>query len=158
MKKRIAAVLISSSLISAFIFPAAYAVEGSSAYLCSHGTNAVDAKGLRHIGDRYPRKHPPWLDEQTRSIAPIYPYRDRAHRNEGVGWLQLALDLKTGAVRSVAVMKSTGFASLDKAAIIALRQWRWRPDRWKQIELPVTFRIGHEPRQLPRGSVRLSER
>src|SRR5437879_1305668 len=74
-----------------------------SAYLGARGTSAVDAKGVRHNGDDYPRKHPPWLDDRVKAVAPDYPYSERARRHEGAGWFQLALDLRTGAVTQVSV-------------------------------------------------------
>src|SRR6266404_7828232 len=95
--------------------------QGSSAYLSSHGTNAVDAKGVRHRGDDYPAKHPPWLDDRVAAFAPDYPYADRAQHHQGVGLFRLTLDLKTGSVSKVTMLKSTGFTSLDGCAVASFR-------------------------------------
>src|SRR6266567_2154298 len=47
--------------------------------------------------------------------------------------------LNTGSVSKVTVIQSTGFPGLDNEAIFALHQWRWKPRRWKEIDIPVTF-------------------
>ena|SRR5947209_5545432 len=127
----------------------------SSAYLANTGTRAVDAKGVRHNGADYPRKHPPWLDDIVKDLAPEYPYWDRAQRHQGVGWFQLTLDLKTGAVTNVSIIKSTGFRSLDNCAIRAFRSWRWKNGKWKLVEMPVTFELGNPSAPPPRGAKRV---
>ena len=52
---------------------------------------------------------------------------------------QLKLNLKTGYVTNVTVVRSAGFAELDTSAVAALRQWRWKPGKWKEIEMAVAF-------------------
>jgi TonB family protein len=52
---------------------------------------------------------------------------------------QLKLDLKTGLVTKVTVINSTGFPALDTSAVTALRQWRWKAGKWKEIEFAVAF-------------------
>jgi TonB family protein len=68
------------------------------------------------------------------SIAPDYPYSERARRHSGSGYFQVTLDTKTGAVTKVAVRNSTGFPTLDNCAVAALRQWRWKPGKWREVE------------------------
>jgi TonB family protein len=99
---------------------------------------AIDAKGVAHLSTEY-GEHPPWMDDVIHSVTPDYPYSSRAQRNEGTGQFRLILDLKTGAVTNVMVIRSTGFPGLDRSAIAAFRQWRWKPGRWKEIGLPYTF-------------------
>ena len=55
---------------------------------------------------------------------------------------QLNLDLKTGLVTRVTMIKSTGFPALDTSAVASLRQWRWKPGKWKEIEIGVAFTRG----------------
>ena len=103
------------------------------------GTSAVDANGVRHHGSDYGRSLSPWQRDITKFVAPDYPDRDRILRHEGIGLLHVKLDLKTGLVIKVTVIQSTGFPTLDSAAAIALRQWRWKVGKWKEIEIGVQF-------------------
>src|SRR6266536_2720093 len=90
------------------------------------GTGAVDAKGVRHSASNYGTKRPPWLLDTTNAVAPYGPYRsDRFPGPQGHGLFQLQVDLKTGSVTNVTVVRSTGFAELDTSAVGALRKWRW---------------------------------
>jgi hypothetical protein len=73
------------------------------------GTAAVDANGVRHCGSDYGRNRPPWLLDTTNAVAPYGPYRsDRFPGPQGRGLFQLKLDLKTGSVTNVTVVKSAG--------------------------------------------------
>jgi len=69
--------------------------------------------------------------------------------------VRLTLDVKSGAVTKAAMLKSTGFSGLDQSAISAFKRWTWKPGRWKEIYLPVTFRLGNVPSHLPADAVRL---
>jgi TonB family protein len=103
------------------------------------GTSAVDANGVRHRGVDYLGKHPPWQHDMIKAVAPNYPDRDRILRHEGEGLFQVMLDLKTGSVAKVTVIKTTGFQALDTSAVASLRQWRWKPGKWREINVPVRF-------------------
>jgi TonB family protein len=142
--------------IASFLLPGLLQAQGPSASLVSPGTSAVDMKGVRHYSKDYPRQHPPWLDDEIRAIPPSYPYADRAKHHEGVGWFRLILNSKTGNVTNVTVMKSTGFPTLDNAAMSAFRLWRWKAGKWKEIQVPVIFQMRSGPPQLPPGAVPLS--
>jgi TonB family protein len=111
-------------------------------------TSAVDIHGVRHFRNQYPGRHAPWQDDMSQAFAPDHPYGDRSLHHQGKGLFQITLDTKTGAVTEIAVVKSTGFSSLDSAAIASLRHWRWKPGKWKQINLPIAF-------ELSKGSPRL---
>jgi TonB family protein len=129
--------------------------QDSQAFLSpAEGTSAVNAKGARHTEASRPGVLPPWLQDRTKSVAPDYPYSERAQHHVGIGHFRMQLDLKTGVVTRITVAKSTGFQALDSCAVAALRQWRWKPGRWREVDMPVTFRLGR-PAQLPPGSVRL---
>jgi hypothetical protein len=104
------------------------------------GTGAVDAKGVRHSASDYGSRRPPFLLDITNAVAPYGPYRsDRFPGSQGRGLFQLQTDLKTGSVTNVTVVRSTGFAQLDTLAVGALRKWRWKPGKWKEIEMAVAF-------------------
>jgi TonB family protein len=126
-----------------------------SVYLAPTGTRAVDTKGVSHNGNNYPRKHPPWLDDVVSAPAPDYPFWERAKHHTGAGWFQLALDLRTGAVTQVTVIKSTGFTALDRSTVSALRRWHWKPGKWREIYMPVTFTIASPLPRRPNGSTPL---
>jgi TonB family protein len=129
--------------------------QARSAYLSSAGSSAVDIKGKRYRSETYPGRQPPWMVDLVKSLAPDYPYSERAGHHAGRGSYRLLLDPKTGAVTQVIVQRSTGFATLDTCAIAAFRQWRWRPGKWKEIDLPTTFRLSYSEPYLPPGSVPL---
>ena len=103
------------------------------------GQSAIDASGVQHSAKSYPGQRPPWDDDRVKTVPPEYSFWDRMKRHVGSGRFRLHLDLKTGAVTKVDTLQSTGFASLDKSAISAFRQCRWKPGKWKEIEVPVTF-------------------
>jgi TonB family protein len=112
-------------------------------------SSAVDAKGVRHFDNGYRNRPPPWIEDSIRAVAPEYPYQDRSQGHEGIGLFKLVLDLRTGAVSSVSVIKSTGFTTLDESAIAALRQWRSKPGKWCEIQIPVTFGVAQSHRSTP---------
>lgn len=139
------------------ILPSVLQGAGSSAYISDTGitSSAVDGKGVRHFSNKYPRHFAPWIRDRVKAFAPDYPYRDRAQRNEGTGIFRLTLDLKTGAVTRVTMLKSTGFATLDRSTTAAFRRWRWKPGKWKEIEMPVRFTMSTGPLRLPPGAIRI---
>src|SRR5438128_11852391 len=69
----------------------------------------------------------PWQKDLIQSATPEYSYAERAARHQGRGVFHLTLDAQTGFVRDISVRRSTGYSTLDAAAVAALRQWRFRP-------------------------------
>ena len=136
-----------------------YAQDTQTFLSPEEGTSAIDAKGVRHSdsGHAHPRKLAPWMQDRVHAVGPFYPRTERAARHEGRGEFRLQLDLKTGGVSKVTVTKSTGFPLLDKCAVMALRQWRWKPGRWREIYFPVTFIVQRPPVRLEPGAVRLPQ-
>jgi TonB family protein len=105
--------------------------------------SAVDAAGKRHLGSReFPGLSEPWIRDRLKFVAPVYSYGDRLTRRQGEGLFRTYIDLKTGFVTQVAVVKSTGFWSLDTSAVNALNKWRWKAGRWKEVDIPVRFAMG----------------
>jgi TonB family protein len=137
MKSR---VLVVASYVIAFLVP-----------ITSHGQRstwlsaAVDAKGVRHRGSDYPGRAP-WMNDVIHMVKPDYPYAERAQHHQGSGLLRLELDMKTGSVTRIAIVTSTGYTALDSCATTAFYQWRWKPGRWKEIDVPMTFTFGREAR------------
>jgi TonB family protein len=120
----------------------------------SHLTSAVDAKGVRHDGSSY-KGSPPWLADRLSGPSPEYPMHERAMRHEGHPIVRMTLDVKTGHVIRASLLKSSGYPALDQSAVTALSRWTWRPGRWREIDMPVWFRIGQPLRgpfmPLPRS-------
>jgi protein TonB len=58
--------------------------------------------------------------------TPRYPIESRRKHEQGVVTLSLTL-ATDGSVARIAVAQSSGFARLDKAALEAVRGWRWLP-------------------------------
>jgi TonB family protein len=102
---------------------------------------AVDAQGVRHRGSDYHGNRAPWLDDTIKTVTPDYPYEYRSRHHGGNGLFRTTLNVNTGSVTDVAVLKSTGFSMLDSCAIRALRKWRWKPGRWKEIDVPIAFEV-----------------
>ena len=93
-------------------------------------------------------------DLGTQMIAgkpPRYPVESRRKREQGTVLLALTLGLD-GAVESLSIAQSSGFARLDNAARDAVRGWRWKPVmrdgqpvRVKGVvEIPFVLRSGAE--------------
>ena|GEM_PF-879167 len=102
-------------------------------------SSAVDVKGIRHLPSDYGDKRDAWMTDRVKFVQPNYPVGARARHNQGTGFFRATIDVKTGSVAEVSVLKSTGSPELDASAARAIRQWRWRPHRWKEINVPVTF-------------------
>lgn len=65
----------------------------------------------------------------TRMVAgapPRYPIECRRKREQGTVVLALTVGID-GAVSAIAIARSSGHEALDKAALAAVRKWRWSP-------------------------------
>lgn len=68
-------------------------------------------------------------DLDSRMIAggpPGYPVESRRKREQGIVELLVIVGLD-GRVEAISVSRSSGFERLDKAALGAVRKWRWSP-------------------------------
>ena len=119
-------------------------------------SRGVDAQGITHVERHPPGTLPAWFKDCLRPVAPDYPYSARVSHQMGEGYFRLQLDLKTGAVTQIKMIRSTGFNTLDAAALVALRKWRWKPGKWQQVDIPVLFKLEQRP-HVGKGSVRLPE-
>jgi protein TonB len=116
--------------------------RGSYAYQLPKGGVAVDVNGKRHTGKEYPKYEAPWnFADRIATVAPTYPLKDRASRHQGDGFFRIVIDPAHGTVAQVIILKSTRYESLDECAVSALRRWRWKPNTWREVEVPVTFSI-----------------
>jgi TonB family protein len=109
-------------------------------------SSAVDAKGVRHRGSDYVGTVP-WMADAIKKQRPEYPYELRARHMAGNGLFRVTLDMTAGSVTKVAMIQSTRVAALDNSAMKALRQWQWKPGKWKEIDVPITFAMSPQPRR-----------
>ncbi len=82
------------------------------------------------------------------ACAPRYPFRAlssdpasdaRNHRRDGL--YRLDIDLKTGRVSRITIIKSAGLAILDRASTWAFSRWVFTPGKWSAMIIPTTVRI-----------------
>jgi Gram-negative bacterial TonB protein C-terminal len=97
---------------------------------------AVDVKGVRYLSGRN-GANMIWLRDILSSPKPDYYKEDGRLLRDGVAIFRLTLDPATGCVREVTVIQPSEFTTLDGCAVKALRSWRWKPGRWKEIEMPM---------------------
>jgi TonB family protein len=93
------------------------------------------------------------MEDILYKVGPRYPMVYQRERIGGTGRFRMNIDFKTGKVTSVTVVRSTGNDGLDREAIYALRRWRFKPGKAREVEVPITFSNGSEPLVLPPGSV-----
>ena len=84
--------------------------------------------------------------------APSYPLRAQSidpsswSRNfRGDGLYRLDIDLKTGRVSRVTVIKSTGSAVLDRLSTAAFGRWVFTRGKWLAMIIPTTVRVTWVP-------------
>ena len=140
-------------LILCAAFAVAVCGSASSADISSdvHNFAAIDAKGIRHEMHGTSHEGTPWIKDQLAARGPNYPYLDRTLRHTGTGLFRITIDVQSGTVSNVTVLKSTGFKSLDSSTLASLRTWRWKPGTWKIVELPVTFTLVRQHRAESRN-------
>jgi periplasmic protein TonB len=68
------------------------------------------------------------------SPQPKYPPSAGLRFAHGTGMFVLRIQIKTGRVKQVDVVRSTGHKDLDAAAVAALKQWRFKPDALPPIK------------------------
>lgn len=81
----------------------------------------------------------------TSSPSPDYPYEARRAKMTGSGVALLRVDPQTGSVTNATMAQSTGSPMLDKAALTAFRQWRFRPRTISAARLPIKFTLSGAP-------------
>lgn len=80
------------------------------------------------------------IDPPTRLVykPPVYPQVAIAARLEGTVILEATIDAQ-GVVQNVTVLRS--MPMLDKAAVEAVRQWRYTPTRLNGQAVPVIMTV-----------------
>jgi len=147
-------IIVIIACLARWVSPQPVKAQVPSAWLSS----AVDGRGVRHQARDYGEKHPPWMDDAIKTVAPEYPYEARSRRIQGSGLFRLSLDLNTGSVSKVTVIESTGSPMLDNSATTALRHWRWKSGKWKEIDFPITFTMAPTASRPPPGAIPIPAR
>jgi protein TonB len=87
------------------------------------------------------------LDAATAAgTPPTYPIESRRRREQGTVRLRLVIGTD-GRVKEISVASSSGFDRLDKAALDAVRRWRFQPQMQAGVAveavgtLPIPFRL-----------------
>jgi len=100
--------------------------------------HATDAKGVH-----YPNAY--CMKDVLHAINPPYPYRAElgtaeARDIQGSGMFRLNIDLNTGRVSQVTIIKSMGDRGLDNACLGAFKRWVFKPGKWQEVIVPTTVR------------------
>jgi protein TonB len=87
------------------------------------------------------------LDAATADGAPpVYPIESRRRHEQGTVVLRVVISPE-GRVKDISVASSSGFERLDKAALEAVRRWRFQPQMQGGVaveavgKLPIPFRL-----------------
>jgi periplasmic protein TonB len=75
----------------------------------------------------------------TYAPRPKYPYEARSRHITGRGVCVVEVDPGSGSVTSASMASGSGNPALDKAALSAFRQWRFRPGSVSKVRIPITF-------------------
>ena len=77
---------------------------------------------------------------------PRYPAQARRRNQQGVVLLEVRLD-EHGKQREISLLRSSGFPSLDQAALEAVAQWRFHPETLNgqgvpsRVHIPIEFAL-----------------
>ena len=102
---------------------------------------AIDTKGVRHPSAFC-------LRDAVHALRPQYPYgstvmadpRTLTLNLEGNGLYQLEINLVTGRVSHINVIKWTASATVNASVIDSFKRWAFKPGKWKEITIPTTVR------------------
>lgn len=82
--------------------------------------------------------------------APVYPALARRRQQQGTVWVDVRLDAQ-GRQIALHVLRSSGVKSLDQAALTAVKQWQFLPERQNgigvpsRVHIPIEFAIAEKP-------------
>lgn len=78
--------------------------------------------------------------------APAYPVQAQRRNQQGQVLVEVRLDAE-GEQRQVRLLKSSGFSSLDRAALEAVADWKFQPERQagrptpSRVQIPIDFAL-----------------
>jgi hypothetical protein len=103
---------------------------------------AIDDKGARHPNAFC-------LRDAIFAPRPAYPFKLESTLCDSAAWTRYIegnglyrpnIDLNTGRVSQVTIVKSTGSEMLDAASTGTFSIWIFRPGKWKAVIIPTTVR------------------
>jgi TonB family protein len=102
---------------------------------------AIDAKGNHQpnalcVHDAVFAPHPQYPNQLRSNIGDSAAWS----RYKGDGVYRLDIDLNTGRVSRVTIIKSAGSKILDATSTDTFKRWVFRPNKWKEITIPITVR------------------
>ena len=101
----------------------------------------IDAKSGRHESKESVGMAP-WMRDLAYTRTPRPAPGARAQWYEGMGIFRVRIDPTAGTVREVTILRSTSHVAFDRAALLALKVWRWKPGTWTQVDIPMFFQRG----------------
>jgi periplasmic protein TonB len=75
------------------------------------------------------------------SPRPEYPYEARRQKKTGSGVCVLTVDTPSGNVTDATMAQSTGSPILDNSTVSAFRRWRFQPNAFTKVRVPITFTL-----------------
>jgi TonB family protein len=84
----------------------------------------------------------------VKKVDPEYPIAIYTHGAQGKGVFRLTINAKTGEVDQVKIVSRTPYQDLDKLAVKALLQWRFKPGTASPVDVPVEFYVHGGNRSL----------
>jgi TonB family protein len=135
--------LVIASLLMWIANPSLPAQKDAPVYL------GIDAKGVRHES-KESAGTAPWMRDVAQMRAPTVSRYAGARWYQGVGIFRLRIDRTTGAIREVTIVRTTGHIAFDRTAFQTLKLWRWKPQTWTQVDLPIFFQRGGGALFFPR--------
>ena len=94
-----------------------------------------------------PANAPLKIEEAIYAPRPEYPLIARQKHLTGRGLFVIHIR-PDGKVKGVTIIKSTGHAELDQAAIKSFQGWRFRPHSVRQLRVPIGYVIGPRPKHI----------
>jgi hypothetical protein len=102
---------------------------------------AIDANGVRHPNALC-------LRDALYAPRPQYPYESTGMADPetwtrnlgGNGLYRLEINLATGRVNRITVIKWTGSAKINNAVTNTFKHWAFKPGKWKEITIATTVR------------------
>jgi len=82
-----------------------------------------------------------WKRDLDYMEAPAYPAVAKRWHVQGAGIFRVSIDINTGRVTDVSVLRSTGYGVLDGSAIRTLKLWRWKPGKYAKVNVPISFKL-----------------
>lgn len=75
------------------------------------------------------------------SPRPEYPYEARRQKKTGSGVCVLTIDTASGSVTDASMAQSTGTPILDNATVSAFKRWRFQPNAFTKVRVPITYTL-----------------